>query len=214
MTQAQHSGGNGTGIDTDRVIDAAMELAAQKGWEQVSLLDIAQKAGVPLSRLYGRFPGKQEVLAAFSHRVDEAVLAEQAGEDLEEPARDRLFDILMLRFDHLQPHREAIRSILDAYRRDPLLALGGLRQLHRSMRWMLEAANLSSSGLRGELRVEALCAIYAATLRTWLEDDSADMAKTMASLDGLLRRIERPAAVLEGLRPARRESHGTAPHDA
>lgn len=190
--------GREAGTVAERVIEAAMALAAERNWEQVSLLDIAQAAGVSLADLYRRYRSKQNVLAAFSRRIDEEVLAEEDVEDLDEPARDRLFDVLMRRFDHLLPYRAGIDSILRAYRRDPVMALGGLRQLRRSMACMLEAANLSSSGLRGELRLNGLCAIYVATLRTWLTDETADMAKTMAALDGYLRRIERPVAMAEG----------------
>lgn len=216
MTKTARPKANGpdAGFDADRVIDAAMALAAERGWERISLLDVAQRAGVPLAALHGEMPGKQAILGAFSRRVDEAVLAEHESEESAEPARDRLFDILMSRFDQLQSHREAIANILAAYQRDPALALGGLRQLHHSMRWMLEAANISTSGLRGEVRVSTLCAIYVATLRTWLHDDSPDMAKTMAALDGYLRRIERPAAVLEGIRGAGGPAGNMAGRDA
>lgn len=203
-------------FETQRVIDAALELAAERGWEQVSLLDIAKRAQVPLAELYSHYPGKHEILAAFTRRVDEEVVAEQEMEPASgEPARDRLFDVLMRRFDHLQPHRRAIRSILEAYRRDPALALGGLFQLRRSMTWMLEASGLSASGLRGEMRLDGLCAIYIATLRTWLQDDTEDMAKTMAALDGYLRRIERPVAMIEGTRLRTRGSgHAGGPSEA
>ncbi len=61
---------------------------------------------------------------------------------------------------------------------------------------MLEAARLSPEGLAGEVRVRGLVALYLATLRVWLRDESADMSKTMATLDGYLRRIE---AGLQGL---------------
>jgi AcrR family transcriptional regulator len=189
------------GLDTDTVVESALALAAERGWENVSLRDIATAASVSLAALYARFPGKHTILTAFAERVDHAVLSDlDPADSAGEPARDRLFDVLMQRFDHLQPHRAAIRSILDAYRRDPLLAAGGLRQLRRSMRWMLEAADLTTTGLRGEMRVTGLCGIYLATLRTWLSDDSTDMAKTMAALDGYLRRIETPIAALEGVR--------------
>jgi AcrR family transcriptional regulator len=195
-------------IDTDTVIDAAMRLAADHGWDRVSLLEIAKAADVPLAALYSRFPGKHRILKAFAERIDTAVLADHDPEDTaSEPARDRLFDVLMQRFDHLQPYRLAIRSVLDSYRRDPFLALGGLRQLRRSMTWMLEAADLSTGGLVGEARVAGLCGIYLATLRIWLDDDSTDMARTMAALDGYLRRIERPVAAVENtLRPGRAEA--------
>jgi hypothetical protein len=58
------------------------------------------------------------------------------------------------------------------------------------MALMLEAAGVSSSGLRGTLRTKGLGAIYLATMRDWFGDDSSDKARTMAALDARLRRAE------------------------
>jgi len=208
------------GVDRDAVVAAALALATERGWEGISLRDIARRAGVALADLYAAYPGKPAILAALTEQVDETVLEAHAGgaedepgtgqaaagspdDSAAEPARDRLFDVLMTRFDQLQPHRAALQRILPTYRSDPALALGGLCQLRTSMRRMLEAAGLDSHGLRGELRLAVLCTVYLATLRVWLHDESTDMARTMATLDGYLRRLERPAAMLEGVRRPR-----------
>ena len=58
---------------------------------------------------------------------------------------------------------------------------------------MLEAARLSTTGLRGALRVKALGLAYLATLRVFLRDDSPDMAATMAALDRNLSHLGRLA---------------------
>lgn len=68
------------------------------------------------------------------------------------------------------------------------------------MAWMAEAAGLPTEGLRGRLRVKALTALYALTLRDWVADDSPDMARVMAALDSRLRRLE--SAPGGWLRPA------------
>ena len=172
----------------NQVIDAALVLAAERGWRDLSLTDIAAAAKLPLSKVYPVFSSKSAVLAGFMRRVDAAVLAGPAEE--EGSARDRLFDVLMRRFDALQPHREALANIAHDELREPLGALCGLCALRRSMALMLEAAGLDSTGLRGALRVKGLSAAYLASFRVWLRDDSPDMARTMAALDGYLRRIE------------------------
>ena len=82
--------------------------------------------------------------------------------------------------------------------------------MRRSMRWMLEAADLSSGGLRGELRVNALYALYLTMLRVWLHDDSDDMARTMAVLDRRLKRLDRLTRCLCRLAP-RRDWRDTQP---
>lgn len=178
----------------EKVIKTAMQLAAEKGWRDLSLAEIAEASDAKLSDLYPLFSSKQAILEQFGRRIDAAVLADvdadAGGDGAAEPARDRLFDVLMRRFDSLQPYRAGLAEILYDQLRDPLSALAGSQQLRRSMACMLEAAGLSSSGLRGALRVRGLCAIYLLTLRVWLKDDTEDLAKTMAALDGYLRRIE------------------------
>ena len=103
----------------------------------------------------------------------------------------------MRRFDLLQPHRDALRAILQATRRDPLAAACGARSLARAMASTLEAAGtLGLRALSGLVRVKGLSAIYLAALRRWLGDESEDKAATMAMLDRLLNRAERGVALL------------------
>ena len=173
-----------------RIIQQAMSLAAERGWRELALVDIAEAAGLTLSQVYAEFRSKQEILAGFSRMIDGQVLAEGAAGEEDGPARDRLFDVIMRRFDALGPYREALGHIVYDQLRDPLAAWAGDRQLRRSMALMLEAARIGSDGLRGAVRVRGLIVVYLAALRVWLRDESADMAKTMAALDGYLRRIE------------------------
>lgn len=191
------------------ILGCALELAAERGWRAISLSDIATAAKVPLSQLYAIYPSKAAILDAFERDLDEQVLAAMEkevpdGEAAEESVRDRLFDVLMHRFDALEPRREAVKSILNGTRRDPLLALASLGQFMRSMGCMLEAAGVSAAGLPGTIRVKGLSAIYLATLRVWLKDESEDKARTMAALDSRLRRVESWAGFLDRRRRDRR----------
>ncbi len=175
------------------VIETALKLAAERGWAELSLAEIAEAAGLSFGKLYEVFSSKQAILEAFSRGIDAEVLGDETMEqdwDEESSARDRLFDVMMRRFDALQPYRAGLGNVLHDQGRDPPAALCGLCQLLRSMAAMLEAARIPASGLRGTLRTKGLAAIYLASLRVWLKDDSADMSKTMASLDGYLRRVE------------------------
>jgi hypothetical protein len=52
---------------------------------------------------------------------------------------------------------------------------------------MLEAAGVSAAGLRGRLRRQLLTGLYLSVLRVFLDDDSSDLARTMALLDQRLR---------------------------
>jgi AcrR family transcriptional regulator len=171
-------------------VDAALALAADRSWADISLAEIAEEADLKLSEIYPVYPNKGAILAAFARRIDAEVLSEDMEGLEDSPARDRLFDVMMRRFDALEPHREAVGNILADAWAEPVSSLGGLPQLSRSMAWMLEAARIPTDGWRGLLRVQGLVAIYLATLRVWLRDDSADKSATMAQLDAYLRRIE------------------------
>lgn len=173
-----------------RIIQAAMELATQRDWRRIALADIAAAAGLPIGRVYEIFPSKQAILNGLSREVDMAVLSAIEREGLDGSTRDRLFDLLMRRFDALKPHREGLAAVLRASGRDPLAALCGLGQFQRSMACMLEAAGVPSAGIAGAVRTAGLGLIYLSVLRIWLKDESEDKSRTMAALDMRLRRAE------------------------
>ncbi|MFQ5786248.1 MAG: TetR family transcriptional regulator [Alphaproteobacteria bacterium] len=194
------------GNEADRIIEAALGLAATQGWRDTTLADIAAAAKLPLAEVHRNFASKAAILAAFSRRIDETVLAGEDPELAGQSPRDRLFDVIMRRFDALAPHKAAVGALVRDGCTDPLIALCGARSLRRSMAWMLEAARIDSSGLRGLVRTKGLAAIYLAVLRVWLDDDSADMARTMAALDRRLTQAERLMAFCRLPRPRRRRT--------
>ena len=177
--------------DSDKIIDAALICIARQGWRRLSLADIAAEAGLPILRVYRLFSSKPAILCGFFRRIDEAVLAIPPEGEPDERPRDRVFDLLMRRFDALQPYRAALDVLARELPTDPLAALAAAAGLLRSMRWMLEAAGISGEGLGGAVAVKLTAAAYLATSRVWRRDESPDLAPTMAALDRRLRGIER-----------------------
>ena len=178
----------------EKIVNAAMRLAASRGWRGLSLADIATSAKVSLADLCTHFASKAAILAAYGRRIDAKVLEESSTEDMSgETARDRLFDVLMMRFDAMGEEKEALRRIAADLRRDPIASAPLARPLLQSMGWMLEAAGIDSSGIAGALRVRGLAFVWGAAFRVWLEDGE-DQSKTMAELD---RRLRDGAAFLE-----------------
>ncbi len=176
----------------EAALDAFLRIVADKGYAGVALRDVAEAAGLTLAELYRLYPDKAALVAAFLGRIDAEVLAgAPAHGDPDETARDRLFDAMMRRYDALKPHRAALRSIRTAATRDPVLALAVGPALRRSMAAVLEAAAVPSDGIAGALRQKGLLAINLAVARTFERDESADLSKTMAALDGRLKTAER-----------------------
>jgi AcrR family transcriptional regulator len=177
-----------SGDPSQRMIDAALELAVSKGWRRTGMGDIAAAAGVPLDEAYRLFRSKFALLAAFRRGIDEAVLAGAAPSSTDSP-RDRLFDVLMRRLEALQPHRLAIRALLRDSMGDPVM-VKALPGFARSMAWMLQAASISVSGCWGRLIGKLVAALYLSVLPVFLRDESADLGTTMAALDRRLRQAE------------------------
>lgn len=167
----------------DAAVLAALALAAEKGWLAVTMGDIGRRAGLSAAEMHDLFEDRFDILAAYGRMLDRKVLAAVGAPDNDVSERDRLFEIMMERFDALNEHRDGVIAILDSLLPDPKQAIVSLPHLCRSMAWMLDAAGIPTGGVKGVMKIMGLTALYLKTVRTWREDDSADMSKTMAELD-------------------------------
>jgi AcrR family transcriptional regulator len=185
--------------DRERIIEAFMALAAERPFSEIGFTEIAARSGVPLGRCRAEFDSVVSILSAQMQLIDRAVLDGSDADMVEETPRERLFDVLMRRLEALAPHKAAIRSITRAARCNPPLALALNCLTVRSQQWMLTAAGISGSGLRGGIRAQGMACIYADVLRTWLDDDDPGLARTMAALDRGLARGQRWSRCLDDL---------------
>ncbi|MBV1704482.1 MAG: TetR/AcrR family transcriptional regulator, partial [Hyphomicrobiales bacterium] len=106
----------------DRIVDASLALAAERPFGEIALRDIAERAGVTLGDFRDAFPSKGAVLAGYVRRIDHAVLDAPVAFRDDEAPRDRLFDVLMRRFDAMAADKAALRSIFAWARQEPLAA--------------------------------------------------------------------------------------------
>ena len=196
--QAQAATARGTS-DRDKAIDALMALLGEHSFEQVGLAEVAGRAGLKLSQLRAEFGSTLAIVAAHIKYIDRAVRAGGAADMIDEPAREALFDVLMRRLEALAPYKEAVRSLLRSARRNPGLALALNAMAVRSQAWMLEAAGIGASGLKGALRAQGAALMFARVLRVWLDDDEPGLDRTMAALGRGLASAERWAGFLDAL---------------
>jgi AcrR family transcriptional regulator len=167
----------------DTIIEAFLSLLAETSFEKIGLAAVADKAGLSLAEMRKYFGSTFDMVAGFVRATDGKVLAGGDVEDAQATTRDRLFDVLMRRFEVLTPNRAAVRSLACSARRNPRFALGMNKLAVRSQQWMMSAAGLDSSGLRGGLRAQALAVMFARVMRVWLDDEDPGLARTMAELD-------------------------------
>jgi ubiquinone biosynthesis protein COQ9 len=171
--------------------ETLLRMVAAGGWRDLSYADIAKDAGLSLAAAYEAYPSKAAILTGIGRDIDARLFASLDEDPLDGSPKDRLFDLLMRRFDALNDHREAYAALAWQLPRTPVEAGCLALQLRRSLANMLEAAGLSASGLRGAFRIEGLGALYACAMRVWLKDETADLSKTMAELDKRLGQVER-----------------------
>ncbi len=188
------------GTSEGRIISAALRLAAERPWNEISLRDIAEAAGMNLAGLSDYYHSKSEILAGFVKQVDREVLSKAPAPQPGESQRDALFEVIMARFDVLAPYKSALNSIISSGETE----LPMIPTLLSSQAWMLQAAGIDSDGPAGGLRTAGLASVYASVVRTWLEDDDPGLARTMAALDRKLRRGESAMSVLDDVLGAAR----------
>ena len=174
----------------DRAIDALLQLLAVKEYGSVTLPDVAEKAGMSLAELRAAFPSKGAILAGFVRRIDQSLL--KPSPEIEgQPPRERLFDVVMRRFEALKPHKLAVDSARRGLMADPLAASAWNKVEVTSAQWMLAAAGIDESGPYATLKAQGLAVIFASVLGTFLQDEDPDLTATMRDLDIQLRRAER-----------------------
>ena len=182
-----------------RLVDALLDLAAERAFEDITLNEIARRAGVTLGQLREAFPSKGAILGAFTKRIDRIVLDGSSDDLIGEPAKERLFDVLMRRLDAMAPYKRGLEGIMEWARRDPISAAALNREVVNSMRFMLEAAELDTEGAVGALKLQGLALAWARVLETWFHDEDAGLSATMAALDRELTRGGRIVARVQDL---------------
>jgi AcrR family transcriptional regulator len=180
----------------DRILEAALELGEQSGWDAVHLHDIASRLEIGLADIHRHFSQKDDLAEAWFDRADQALLAVSSKPGWERLShRDRLFRAIMAWLDSLAPHRRLTAAML-GYKLHPEhlhLQAHGATRISRTVQWFREAAGLPTTGLRREIEEAAITTIYLVTFGRWLRDDSPAARRTRELLDRLLAKAERAA---------------------
>jgi ubiquinone biosynthesis protein COQ9 len=162
----------------EALLDTALALGAERGWDALQLHQLAARAGLSLSELQRHFGGKDEIAEALFDRAERALLGAAAAPGWEGLSpRERLQAALQAWFAVLAPHRLLVRDML-AYKLHPEhlhLQVQGLLRISGTVQWWREAALLEESGWRRELAEAGLTAIYLGTVWRWLRDEAAGL---------------------------------------
>lgn len=167
---------------------AALTLAAAAPWREVTLVKLAHAASRPVADFYGASLG--EAIDCVEEAFDRAIGESVDALDPSHSVRDRLFELIMRRFEAMEPHRAAVTAMEQGQDRDPTLMASAHQRHVRCARWVLALAGLEADGMTGQARAQGLGVIIGQARAAWRGDRAGDFAKTMASLDKNLRRAE------------------------
>ncbi|MEM8573056.1 MAG: TetR family transcriptional regulator [Pseudomonadota bacterium] len=175
----------------NRAVMAAMSLAANHDWGDVSLAAIASEANLTMADLRREFVCKNDILRAFQSEVDAQVLSRSKPAGSDDTVRDQVFDAIMTRFEVMGPHKEALNRIVAYFRCHPGEASIFVCSRMVSQYWTLANAGAKLNGPVALVRIAGLSAVYDRAFNAWLKDDSSSLDKTMATLDRGLANGER-----------------------
>jgi AcrR family transcriptional regulator len=163
----------------DRLAEAAFDLFGERGYEQTSIDDITERAGLGRTTFFRHYRSKEDVIFPDHDR-----LLEQIGERLRTSsvgtALVAVSDAVRLVLRHyiaegdLARRRYAITSAVPALRDREIASVARYQRLFREFiaGWMGDPGEPAS--LRAELMAAAVVAAHNHVLRRWLRGESPD----------------------------------------
>ncbi len=199
---AEHVSGHGsrdTGL-AHRIVDEAIALAEETGWENVRLRHVAARLDVSLTEVAAHYRDLDAIADAWLDRARLSLVVAPGGadDDLDPPAR--IYAHLMQWFDALAPHREVTVQMLKAklWPFHPHHFVPMVFNLSRTVLWLRDAAGLDAEAPRREVEEVALTWLFLATLAVWSRDDTLGQERTRRFLRGRLRDADRAVTTVFG----------------
>lgn len=172
------------------LVALAFALVAERGWRRFSFTELAGRADLPLARVYAELPDRPALLRALGRRLDEQMLDIRVGDLDGLSPRERVFELMMRRFDAMAPFKTGLRALSRQAPGDLGLMAAGLCNLGRLADRLLDAAGVTGGPARHAAARKVLAAIYVRVFNVWLDDDTVDLARTLAELDRRLQQAE------------------------
>ncbi len=191
----------------EKGVQAALELAGTRAWSALTLSDIAAASGLTLNDFHG-VASVESLAEAAERHFDKAMSGE--GIDLDETPRERLFDVIMLRFEAMEERRAGVLSLVHYRENSPLRLARHLAARKASADWALVSAGLDGADqvVPRDIRSVAVAYAMAQAERAWRKETDPGFARTMSKLDEELRKLEDGAGRFSRFRGGRRAKSG------
>jgi AcrR family transcriptional regulator len=163
----------------DRLAQAAFDLFNERGYEQTTVDDIAERAGLSRATFFRNYRSKEDVIFPDHDRLIEKV-RDRLQSSSQATALAAVSDAVRLVLLHyldegdLARRRYALTSKVPALREREIVSVARYQRLFREFitDWMADSTE--SAALRAELMAAAVASAHNHVLRRWLRGDTTD----------------------------------------
>src|ERR1700678_3994632 len=174
-----------------RILDSALALFRQEGFDTATMRDIAAKAGVATGAAYYYYPSKDAIVMAFYQRACEEMQPRiEAALENAGGLERRLRELIRAKLDYFAPNRGVLRALLrnGADPKHPLSPFSAETRAIRDIDLAWYRRILADCGIRIPKDLEphmpgVLWFFQMGVIFFWVVDDSPAQARAMRLLD-------------------------------
>jgi len=168
-----------------KIAEATLSILSKKSWDSISTEDVLKKTKLKKNNAIKKISNKKDLLSNINRFIDNKI--KNNLKTLEQSSqKDMIFEILMMRFEILEKYRKSIINIFISFKKKPHELIFLLPSFIESMILMANLSNITTNGVKGNIKVKSLLIIYFSSFLIWIEDTNSELEKTMTSLDSYL----------------------------
>ena len=198
------------------ILNTALDLLQEHGYEKTTMRAIAKKAGVSLGNAYHYFDTKEHLIQAFYHRTHQEHLAATVPALAQHAdMKNRLLAVLRLKISTLEPYHE-FAGVLFKTAADPRSPLNPFahesEQVRRdSIKLFEDLVADTKARMPPDLRAELpylLWLYHMGVILFWIHDSSPKQARTFRLIDRTVDLIDKLISLASNplMRPVRRKA--------
>jgi len=198
------------------ILNSALEMLHERGYEQTTMRGIAEKAGVSLGNAYHYFGSKDHLIQAFYHRTHEDHLrASLPALEKDTSLKARLLSVMRLKIDTLEPYHE-FAGVLFQTAADPHSPLNPFAHAaapvrHDSVKLFEDLVAGSKARIPDDLRAELpylLWLYHMGIILFWIHDTSRKRERTYRLIDQTADLLDKLVSLASNplMRPVRKKA--------
>ena len=197
------------------ILNAALEIFHEHGYEETTMRAIAKRAGVSLGNAYYYFGSKEHLIQEFYHRTHEQHVAAVAAAPTPDSLKARLLTLMRLKISTLEPYHEFAGELFKtaAHPRSALnpFAPGSDPVRNASIAVFQELVDSSKQRIPKDLKKELpylLWLYHMGVILYWIHDSSKEQVRTYRLIDLTVDLLDRLISLASNplMRPVRKRA--------